>query len=476
MTQTENPNGSDINSSELAHIPLLVRQNSLNWTGRSRRTHTDAWRTKRFREKELAEQLEENFKIRQRNKNRRKQDDLHVEHTGENDRPRPGSPQASEWSISDENWEILKDTPDTYEAVKQWLTAQKRHEIEKAHRDRTAPPAPSAPPAPLNTVEKAKDNKISLKAKRFVEKPHRLGMKTPPVFHPSLLQWANYHDKTPAPLAMFLTDNLKKLNNDSSRELKKHSLSDGTSPRILDMAAFCKRHGISQDDTTLEYTETIEALENWVTFEEERDPDGAEGDYAMFALQHAGFFDAQRDKVKLHYLWKEQERELRKRRFEEQVAFDATYYDNRWSFCLLEHKQDGKRNRDDEERRKAGERDPKKRRMEEPVKKRGEDDPDSGDSANQHGGQAPYCLGCARRGHKSVEHDAEDGEVLWAKLENGRLLHPTSGTAICTKFNIHGQESCRPNCRFEHVCSFCGDSSHYALSWQCTAAQPTRYD
>ncbi|KAL0562367.1 hypothetical protein V5O48_019720, partial [Marasmius crinis-equi] len=77
----------------------------------------------------------------------------------------------------------------------------------------------------------------------------------------------------------------------------------------------------------------------------------------MFALQHAGFFDAQHDKVKLHYLWKEEERELRRRRFEEQVAFDATYYDNRWSFCLLEHKQEQRWKKEGEDR------DPKKRKV-----------------------------------------------------------------------------------------------------------------
>ncbi|KAL0569564.1 hypothetical protein V5O48_012395 [Marasmius crinis-equi] len=88
------------------------------------------------------------------------------------------------------------------------------------------------------------------------------------------------------------------------------------------MAVFCKRHGISQDDTTLKYTDTIEALENWVSFEEERDPEGIEGDYVTFALQHCGFVDAQPDKVKLHYQWKAEERNMQKR-FEDLVEFDA---------------------------------------------------------------------------------------------------------------------------------------------------------
>ncbi|KAL0067204.1 hypothetical protein AAF712_005774 [Marasmius tenuissimus] len=334
MAQGIVPGQSDSNSTEFAHIPLKVRQNSLNWNGRKRRTHADPWRVKRFKEKELAEQLEINHDIRIENKRRRNEDELHIE---DNERhEEPGSPQASEWSISEGSWEILKKSPDTFQLVKRWLTTQKRFEIEQALKADTAPAA--APASSSDTAKKK--GTISTKAKKFVTKPRRLGIKTPPVFHRSILEWCNYHEKQTPPLAIFLTDNLKKLNNDSAREYKKVTHpEEGTALHVLDLSGFCKKHGIDEDDTHLSYTETMEALENWATCEEERDPDGAEGDYTYFALQHTGYVDAQPDKVGLHYLWKKEELKLRKRRFEEQVEYDAIYYESRWDYCRMKHDQ-----------------------------------------------------------------------------------------------------------------------------------------
>ncbi|KAL0565687.1 hypothetical protein V5O48_016332, partial [Marasmius crinis-equi] len=187
MTQTAKPSQPDVNDDLYAHIPLQVRQNSLNWKDRARRTHSDPWKVKTFRQKDLPEQLEENYNIRQQNKRRRKQDEVYVTRAVGNE---PGSPQASEWSISEDNWKLLECSTDAYVKVKDWLTVQKQVEIEDAHR---AAAAPTAPPAPSGDSSKEKKSGVSLKAEKFVAVPRRPGIKATPPFHRSIFEWLNYH-------------------------------------------------------------------------------------------------------------------------------------------------------------------------------------------------------------------------------------------------------------------------------------------
>ncbi|KAL0058936.1 hypothetical protein AAF712_014339 [Marasmius tenuissimus] len=133
--------GRDLESAECTHIPLQVRQNSLNWRGGQGRTHQDIWSVDSVKRKGILGILKANLNIRSRNEGRREKDKTF--RTNPTAGARPGSPQESEFTVTSKDWDMLKSSKTLFEKVKDWLTPERRVECEKAHTSRTrATPPP----------------------------------------------------------------------------------------------------------------------------------------------------------------------------------------------------------------------------------------------------------------------------------------------------------------------------------------------
>ncbi|KAL0057046.1 hypothetical protein AAF712_016333 [Marasmius tenuissimus] len=454
--------GRDLESEDYAHIPLPVRQNSLNWRGRERRTHKNRWNLENIKRKGLMGILKANFDIRGRNERCREKDEEFVANPTAQD-ARPGSPQESELTVETKDWDLLKSSKTLLEKVKDWLTPERLAECEKA--DTSTSRRPSTPPDDNEAPSSKKKSKLSVKARPFCVVKKRPGRKIPIAFPDVLFQYANYYHESAMPLALFTNNNLKKLIRDPAPKCEKQPMPDGTKEWMLNLEFFCTKHKILMGDATLDnYMDWVEAIDNWAAFKEKRDPEGVEGAYTQFAENHLEFFDVQEDKVELYYLWKKLELELRRRRFEEFAEFDEDEYDQEMKFLQHEKKADVKQK----------EREAKRRRV---TESRGTSWFQGGNREEKKSSGLLCCLICGARGHKAAGHGSNNGPPRWVKVENGSIFHPKSGKGVCIHFNIFGvkkgERSCR-DCNLEHVCSFCGESSHHAFKWQCTSKPPKR--
>lgn len=89
------------------------------------------------------------------------------------------------------------------------------------------------------------------------------------------------------------------------------------------------------------------------------------------------------------------------------------------------------------------------------------------------------CILCTRRGHCVEWHDDfHHGDAFpgpsrhpyWAKLRSecpDDLFDKTNSNSVCKTYNRVGDGHCNHSNRRLHICSFCGSSNHFALSWRC---------
>ncbi|KAK1219719.1 hypothetical protein PQX77_017525 [Marasmius sp. AFHP31] len=134
---------------------MQVRQNSLGWPNRSRRTHKDPWQVTNMKKRGLVATLKANFKIREKNEQRREKDGEFMANPRGN---RPGSPQESEFTVESKDWDLLKASKTLWDQVKQWLSPEKMVEIEKAHTsssNSTSTPRPDEQDDPSSGVAPA---------------------------------------------------------------------------------------------------------------------------------------------------------------------------------------------------------------------------------------------------------------------------------------------------------------------------------
>ncbi|KAK1234033.1 hypothetical protein PQX77_002768 [Marasmius sp. AFHP31] len=128
-SQSPSGQGSHQSTGDRLRIRLgLVKANSLSNEQRQKKTHTPALvefnTTIPFINK-----LKNNYKIWQRNMEKKEQDQRCLENP-DNLACIPMSPQASLWSLTEEEEERLKFRP-VFKKVKAWLTPEKAEEIEK---------------------------------------------------------------------------------------------------------------------------------------------------------------------------------------------------------------------------------------------------------------------------------------------------------------------------------------------------------
>ncbi|KAK1215168.1 hypothetical protein PQX77_022239 [Marasmius sp. AFHP31] len=276
---------------------------------------------------------------------------------------------------------------------------------------------------PSNNREKPKKSSVSTKAQPFVAKKRRIGVREQPVFPDILLQYANWNEKQAPPLPIFLNKNLQKLNHQTAPALQKAPTTSGSKEWMLDLDDFCTKEKIPYKDKPKEDREVLKltynkwqgAMENWQAFEEKRDLDGIKGEYATFALEHFGYFEAQKDKVELYECWKEMKWELRVQRFENCTEFDVNNYETRMGLIRMEYRLEKKRQ--EEERKKKQEeeeREAKRRRLNESSRASSSGRFRAGNQDEKKSSALPCRLACGARGHCANQHGTRDGQTLWA--------------------------------------------------------------
>lgn len=87
-----------------------------------------------------------------------------------------------------------------------------------------------------------------------------------------------------------------------------------------------------------------------------------------------------------------------------------------------------------------------------------------------------FCILCADKDHLLLHHPKDknkfsDGKPIWGRLGDDNKLCGPNGQEVCIRFNISGRSACfGPKKHVQtraHVCSFCGDKNHHALSFTC---------
>ncbi|KAJ3510381.1 hypothetical protein NLJ89_g4706 [Agrocybe chaxingu] len=141
------------------------------------------------------------------------------------------------------------------------------------------------------------------------------------LFHSILFTTEN--NDSALPLNFFLNENLKRfMVRYASLPTGKANLKPGATTRdvILDVDKLKKELG---DEIDMTFSQWLEAAENNIEFQSQRDKNGKEGKYATFWNNHFVFFMNQPDRETEYDNWKLVERELRDEFIHRRVAYDA---------------------------------------------------------------------------------------------------------------------------------------------------------
>ena len=240
---------------------------------------------------------------------------------------------------------------------------------------------------------------------------------------------------------------------------------------IIDIEKLSKTLG---EELSLSFGQFREAASQMFKFQTQRDkdPPGTEDSWTSFWQAHFTFFENRDDAEEFDEEWKDVELELCHERWSYGYKYNAEYYGS----CYLTAKNNMiQRLKFDEEMKKFR------------ILLESKNCFQSGSSSRSNfskpfseaGGRVMVtasCVLCADHSHTFHNHPSgkskfPDGKSMWAKLNSSKICSP-NGYKICIKFNIGGHRYCGPqkdrhgDSRL-HICSFCGNKNHHALSWTC---------
>ncbi|KAK1221707.1 hypothetical protein PQX77_015478 [Marasmius sp. AFHP31] len=299
-------------------------------------------------------------------------------------------------------------------------------------------------------------------------------------FHPTLVATLNYHSQSSPYLGLFLSDNLQKIST-LSHMFKWDKVPPGPDGQKINV---CLLSGIYQA-LHLDSQDLMKGIENMHEWEQAmknlgrlellRDLDGVDSIYVKFHNCHWSFFACQPLAPKNFKLWKPVDLELRRDRFVKKLLYSKARYELRWS-CVLSQIDNKKYINNHFTKLGAAAR----QQYEANEKKRksygGRDEEGSSlkkgkpfQKSNEGGkSRDPRCVRCGYCGHRAGDHKATNPPLIWASLDNGSLVHPTSKKPLCFRFNIYGGlTKCGSDCKSKHICSFCGKADHHTLSGKC---------
>ncbi len=288
-------------------------------------------------------------------------------------------------------------------------------------------------------------------------------------------------NRMPIPLPFFTHKSLRFIINNLAILPTKKVESDGSSKKavILDIDKLLKTLG---EELTLSFGQYGEAAAQMFKFQEQRDgdlPDSGET-WTQFWRSHFTFFENREDAEEYYDEWKHVELELRRDRWSYGYKYDASHYSQRYMTAKNNMIQRTK-NREDLDQLIAKALESRSRTRDFPPRTNfpSGSNPRTTQRSFQEAGSrssAPaFCILCADQSHTLFHHPRDkskfrDGKIIWAKFNNGRLTSP-DGQEICVKYNIGGSRYCAKDVKHGdnrvHLCSFCGDKTHHALSWTC---------
>ncbi|THV04479.1 hypothetical protein K435DRAFT_835336 [Dendrothele bispora CBS 962.96] len=312
-----------------------------------RRTHKNDEISRMLQALSLEDKIKLNHNIEASNNRRRR---AHLRHALDPSKE-DGSPTASLISIGDNEYQIIRKSPEwrnklgTYLGLRftQWameadeqdeketvLRERERREWEReqAERGRLKRENPDETEG-LNgsqPLSQALQKDSQLVAPLEEKRTH--GQAQPIVFPQYLFITANA--KIPIPLGLFTTKNLRRLCVEGHAIPPKthRNILSNQKEYILDISRICDDFGIADSKHPTEglsYVEFMDAATNFYNFQCERDPDGPKGQgYAEFTRKHFEFFQHQSESPALYNFWKKHEFDLRV----EKEAYNFGYDEN----------------------------------------------------------------------------------------------------------------------------------------------------
>ncbi|KAJ3724242.1 hypothetical protein DFJ43DRAFT_595000 [Lentinula guzmanii] len=412
----------------------------------------------------LEDRMEKNWGIERRNAERREIQAMHVAGLSDTE----GSPVASLYSITSEEWDSVRKSPTLFQRLKEWIPARylgwmtqmNEAEMQAKLPSQTAVANPAADRANSKLMDPIVEHVEDPTAVTEVDIPHQLH------------EMAKYHRYLPLPI--FTDNNLLYVRNHLSKiKTEKIRLPNTTEKiSILLLSDILDQLNIREVSVNegLTYAKFEQAAANYYRFETERDPDGHAGNRSTWTKSHFLFWTNRSDAEDTFPFWKPLELEMRQARQDRNLQFDLNSYRLTWSRVLIA--QDYSRLHPHPSSSSAphsnslsGSDLGKKRPAESDIPPRPFSKGGKSDSRES------CCLGCGQAGHPAGDHQGKHGPLLWARWVNsssGYVLGIPNGpeTRICYQWNLRG--SCKSkSCPNAHVCTFCGSSAHHAFAFQC---------
>jgi hypothetical protein len=192
--------------------------------------------------------------------------------------------------------------------------------------------------------------------------------------------------------------------------------------------------------------------------------------------KHFAFFENQPDAERYYEDWKHMEFELRQERRRHNFAYDPDHYKLKYAMAknnAIQREEFSKRESKLLSQFESRFRNFSALSNSYPSHTSSRPFPEAGTRPSSAPGS---CVLCADKDHLLPYHPREktkfaDGKPLWAKIDtDGKLCSP-DGQELCIRFNISGRSACsgpkKHAQNHAHICSFCGEKSHHALSWSC---------
>jgi hypothetical protein len=281
------------------------------------------------------------------------------------------------------------------------------------------------------------------------------------------------------PLSLFTNANLRIiLREANSLTLKKINPPNPKSkpPFVLDIEAFERKYGREE---SLSHPAWLEAARNFVRFAGETGKDGIDGAWHDRWDQHFGFFESRPDLISSFPPALELDIRLRKEYNAIPFEFSTLYYHEEYLKSIVDHRLKHIENSTlrpslpiHSSSHPSSSYTP---RLGRPFQQKTPFQSQNPPFRKGAGGDpsAAVCLICAKKGHTfntCTSTSFEDGRPLYSRNLNGDIIAPKSPTPLCRIWNIRGDadKKCShlPAQRL-HLCSFCGDRSHFAFAWKC---------
>ena len=287
------------------------------------------------------------------------------------------------------------------------------------------------------------------------------------------------------PLSIFTNDNLRTILREANTlPLKKINPIHHKSkpPLVLDIDLFEQKYGREEN---LTHPAWLEAARNFVRFAGETGKDGSDGAWAERWDNHFGFFESRPDLISSFPSVLQLDIRMRKEYNAMPFEYSVSYYHEEYSKAIFDYRLKQIENTSSRSfsslptpshsfapntSKLAPAFQPRQPLQNKslPFRKGTSGDP-----------SAAACLICGKKGHTfsgCTSTSFEDGRPVHSRVINNEIISPKSPNPLCRMWNIRGdgdKKCLHALSERAHLCSFCGDKSHFAFAWKCRSRPAT---